>query len=67
MRSGHQGREQHEEWLASRPKPTAALIARALDTLDRPALNAPDPGDELPEGYSSLRESEVYKQALRGK
>ncbi|MGP8226873.1 MAG: toxin-antitoxin system HicB family antitoxin, partial [Terracidiphilus sp.] len=28
---------QHDEWLAQRPQPTAAMIARALEVLDRPA------------------------------
>jgi len=32
---------QHEEWLATRPKATKALIAKALDVLARPAANAP--------------------------
>ena len=45
---------QHEEWLASRPKPTEARISRALAILDRPTPNAPEPGDELPNGYVSI-------------
>lgn len=40
---------QHDEWLAARPKPTAARISRALAILDRPTQNAPEPGDELPD------------------
>lgn len=58
---------QHEEWLASRPKPTAARISRALALLDRPTRNAPDPGDELPDGYVSVRETNECKQALGAK
>ena len=62
---------QHDEWLATRPKPTAARIARALAILDshpdRPTQNAPDPGDELPDGYASIRETDEYKQALGAK
>jgi hypothetical protein len=58
---------QHEEWLATRPKPTAARIARALAILDRPNQNAPDPGDELPDGYASIRDTDEYKQVLSGK
>lgn len=42
---------QHEEWLARRPKATAALIARALDVLDRPSKYPPDESDKLPAGY----------------
>ena len=55
---------QHDEWLATRPKPTAARIARALAILDHSSQNAPDPGDELPEGYVSIRETDEYKKAL---
>jgi exoribonuclease R len=58
---------QHEEWLATRPKPTAARIARALAVLDRSSQNAPDSGDELPASYVSIRETEEYKQALSTK
>jgi hypothetical protein len=58
---------QHDEWLASRPKPTAARISRALGILDRTTENAPDPGDELPDGYVSIRDTDEYKQALGGK
>jgi len=58
---------QHDEWLATRPKPTAARIARALAILDQPTQNAPGPGDELPDGYASIRETDEYKQALGGK
>ena len=58
---------QHDEWRASRPKPTAARISRALATLDRPTHIAPDPGDELPDGYVSIRETDEYKEALRAK
>ena len=54
---------QHDAWLAARPKPTAASIARALAALDRPPRNAPDAGDELPDGYESIRGNEEYKQA----
>jgi len=58
---------QHEEWLASRPKPTAARISRALAILDQPTENEPDAGDELPEGYVSIRETDEYKQVLGAK
>jgi hypothetical protein len=58
---------QHDEWLASRPKPTAARIARGLAILDRPTQSTPDPGDELPDGYVSIRDTEEYKQALGAK
>jgi hypothetical protein len=58
---------QHDEWLATRPKPTAARIARALAILDQPTQNAPDPGDELPDGYVSIRNTDEYKQAAGAK
>jgi hypothetical protein len=58
---------QHEEWLAARPKPTAARIARALAILDRKSENAPDSGDELPDGYVSIRETDEYKKVLGAK
>ena len=54
---------QHEEWAASRTKPSASKIAFALAALDRDTGNAPDVGDELPEGYKSIRESEEYKRS----
>jgi hypothetical protein len=58
---------QHDEWLATRPQPTAARIARALAILDHSSQNAPDPGDELPDGYVSIRGTNEYKQALGAK
>ena len=58
---------QHEEWLARRPQPSAAIVARALEVLDRPTQNAPVPGDKLPRGYASVRTLPEYKKAARGK
>jgi hypothetical protein len=55
---------QHEQWLASRSKPTPERIARALRALASGPDNPPEPGDELPEGYVSIRESEEYKKAI---
>jgi len=55
---------QHEQWLASRSEPTPERIARVLRILDRPTNKPPEPGDELPEGYVSIRESEEYKKAI---
>jgi hypothetical protein len=46
---------QHEEWLAHRPRASAALIAKALDILDRPTGQAPEKDDQLPKGYVSIR------------
>ena len=46
---------QHEEWLAHRPKASAALIAKALDILDRPSGHPPDDFDRIPDGYVSVR------------
>jgi len=36
---------QHEEWLARRPKATDALIAKALDILDRPSSKVREHSD----------------------
>jgi hypothetical protein len=57
-------RLQHEEWLLSKPKPTARLLRHALAVTDQPTEKAPEPGDELPEGYVSIRNSVEYKKAL---
>ena len=57
---------QHEAWLAAREKPSASRIARALGILDQPTGIPPEPWDELPEGYESIRNTEEYKRALRG-
>ena len=46
---------QHEEWQAHRAKPTDALISKALDILDRPAMQQPDESDRIPSGYVSPR------------
>jgi hypothetical protein len=54
---------QHEQWVARRSKPTTERISRALKILDRPTHNPPEPGDELPEGYRSIRETGAYKKA----
>lgn len=54
---------QHEEWVARRPKPTSAAIARALNVLDRPTGHSPAEGDELPKGYISVRRKYVGKRA----
>jgi hypothetical protein len=42
---------QHEEWLARRPKITAALTNRALDILDRPDGHPPEAFDKIPASY----------------
>ena len=54
---------QHEEWVRSKPKPTAAQIARALEILEQTSDRVPDPGDELPDGYIPVRSSPEYQQA----
>jgi hypothetical protein len=54
---------QHDSWLAARPKPTVANIARGLAALDKPARKVPDAGDELPKGYQSIRGTKEYKRA----
>jgi hypothetical protein len=56
---------QHEAWLASRPEPSSAIVSRGLAALDRPAINPPDPWDELPDEFESIRISEEYKKAAR--
>ena len=54
---------QHEEWLAHRPKPSGALIARALDILDRPTGQAPEKDDQLPKSYVSIRRKYMGKKS----
>lgn len=56
---------QHENWLAARPKLTATIMADGLAALDRPSGNAPDAGDDLPDGYEPVRPSEEYRQAAK--
>jgi uncharacterized protein (DUF1778 family) len=46
---------QHEEWLARRAKVTDASIAKAIEILDRPTKRNPEAGDDLPQGYVSVR------------
>jgi len=46
---------QHEERLAQRPQPHSALIARALDILDRPSSHVPEDFDKIPDGYVVVR------------
>lgn len=50
---------QHEEWLERRSRISHDSIAKALQILDRPSKRRPEPGDELPEGYVSVRRKEV--------
>jgi hypothetical protein len=54
---------QHEEWLAHRPKASAALIAKALDILDRPSGHAPEDFDRIPNPYISGRRKYAGKSA----
>jgi hypothetical protein len=54
---------QHDEWLASRPKASDALIAKALAILDRPTGHPPDESDKLPVGYESVRGKYAGKKA----
>jgi hypothetical protein len=54
---------QHEEWVALRPKASAALIAKALDILDRPNGHAPEDSDKIPVGYVSVRSKYAGKKA----
>src|SRR5258708_5961375 len=46
---------EHDEWLSNRKKPNAKAIAKALHTLDEGGGQAVEPGDELPDGYQSVR------------
>ena len=54
---------QHDAWMATRPKPTAANVSRGLTALDKPSGNRPAIEDELPAGYRSIRATKEYKQA----
>jgi hypothetical protein len=58
---------QHEAWLAARPTPTAAIISRGLAAIDKPTGNKPEPGDELPDCYDSIRGAGEYRRAQRRK
>jgi len=46
---------QHEEWLTTRPKAKQALIAKALDALERKTTNPPDEFDKIPDEYAGRR------------
>ncbi|MGA9673199.1 MAG: hypothetical protein WBQ94_28630 [Terracidiphilus sp.] len=54
---------QHEEWLAHRPQPNPALIAKALNLLDRPSSHAPEDFDRIPDGYVSFRRKNAGNNA----
>jgi hypothetical protein len=58
---------QHQEWLVQRPKATNALVARALDILDRPTANATADFDRLPDGYVSVRRKPSGKGVNAGR
>ena len=55
----------NEKWLARRPKPSNALIARALDILDRPTGQPPEESDRIPDGYVRRRKSAAKRAASR--
>lgn len=50
---------QHEEWLERRSRISQDSIAKALQILDRPSKRRPEPDDELPEGYVSVRRKQL--------
>ncbi len=54
---------QREQWVARRSKTTPERISQALKILDRATDISPEPGDELPEGYCSIGETDEYKKA----
>ena len=56
---------QHEEWLATRPKPTQALVAMALDVLERPTTNPPEEFDNVPEEYTGSRRKSGIRRTGR--
>jgi hypothetical protein len=43
---------EHHEWTRNRNKPSEESRAKALRLLDEGGNNAPEPGDELPEGWN---------------
>jgi len=47
-------RLEHFNWARNRKAPTPESLAAALKLLRRPSDNPPDPGDELPSGWSPL-------------
>lgn len=46
---------EHDEWLRNRSKVSEGSIAKALAVLDNSNANEPQAGDELPDGYRSVR------------
>jgi hypothetical protein len=55
---------QHDEWLARRPRATGTLIARALDSLDRPSRHPPEDHDKIPTGYRSARRNAAQRSPV---
>jgi hypothetical protein len=53
--------------LARRPKATDALIAKALDILDRPSSKVREHSDKIPHGYVSFRRKYAGKRTARGR
>jgi len=45
---------EHDEWVQGRSKIHAGSIQKALKVLDK-GSSSPEPGDELPAGYRSVR------------
>jgi hypothetical protein len=46
---------EHDEWLRNRKKPTSAILASALYSLDNDSEQQVAAGDELPAGYKSVQ------------
>jgi hypothetical protein len=54
---------QHEEWLATRPKASSALIAKGLLALDRENGHTPESSDTLPRGYAPIHRKKSRSKA----
>ena len=52
---------QHEEWLAKRSRIREDSVTKALEILSRPSKRKPEPRDELPKEYVSLRRKLIQK------
>jgi len=53
---------EHEAWLSRRKPIDHESIAQSLALLDRKKGGQPEPGDELPEGYVSVRKNSIAKR-----
>lgn len=58
---------EHDEWLRSRKRPTAQVIAKALYTLDHDGVHPVEEGDALPAGYKTVKGEYASLSAVKRK